>query len=73
MRSPRRSGALLADPAALAIACADGNVAVVGDLLAISRLLNAVADAWPSGDQTGHSQERHSKWPVPTPDRSAVR
>ena len=37
-------GGLLADPAALATACADGSVAVVGDLSAIGRLLHAITD-----------------------------
>jgi hypothetical protein len=48
---PKTLSALLADPATLATACADGSVAVVGDLSAIDRLLHAVADPWPSGDQ----------------------
>ncbi|MBG0566070.1 winged helix-turn-helix transcriptional regulator [Actinoplanes aureus] len=50
---PRTLSALLADPATLASACADGSVAVVGDLPAVGRLLHAVSDPWPSGDQTG--------------------
>ena len=49
---PKTLSALLADPATLATACADGSVAVVGDLSAIDRLLHAVTDPWPSGDQT---------------------
>jgi DNA-binding HxlR family transcriptional regulator len=52
---PKTLSALLADPATLATACADGSVAVVGDLSAIDRLLHAVADPWPSGDQTSIS------------------
>jgi DNA-binding HxlR family transcriptional regulator len=52
---PKTLSALLADPATLATACADGSVAVVGDLSAIGRLLHAVADPWPSGDQTSTS------------------
>jgi DNA-binding HxlR family transcriptional regulator len=48
---PKTLSALLADPATLATACADGSVAVVGDLSAIGRLLHAVTDPWPSGDQ----------------------
>jgi DNA-binding HxlR family transcriptional regulator len=47
---PRTLSALLTDPATLATACADGSVAIVGDLSAIDRLLHAVADPWPSGD-----------------------
>jgi DNA-binding HxlR family transcriptional regulator len=53
---PKTLSALLADPATLATACADGSVAVVGDLSAIDRLLHAVTDPWPSGDQTTTSQ-----------------
>ena len=53
---PKTLSALLADPATLATACADGSVAVVGDLSAIGRLLHAVTDPWPSGDQTSTSQ-----------------
>lgn len=49
---PKTFSALLTDPATLASAVADGSVAVVGDLSAISRLLHAVIDPWPSGDQT---------------------
>jgi hypothetical protein len=52
---PKTLSALLADPAALATACADGGVAVVGDLSAIDRLLHAVTEPWPSGDQAGTS------------------
>lgn len=48
---PTTLSALLADPDSLADACADGSVAVVGDLSAIRRLLAAVADPWSSGDQ----------------------
>jgi DNA-binding HxlR family transcriptional regulator len=47
---PRTLSALLSDPATLAAACADGSVAVVGDLSAVERLLHAVADPWPSGE-----------------------
>jgi DNA-binding HxlR family transcriptional regulator len=53
---PKTLSALLADPDTLATACADGSVAVVGDLSAIGRLLQAVTDPWPSGDQTSSSQ-----------------
>lgn len=53
---PKTLSALLADPATLATACADGSVAVVGDLSAIGRLLHAVTDPWPSGDQASTSQ-----------------
>jgi DNA-binding HxlR family transcriptional regulator len=53
---PETLSALLADPATLATACADGSIAVVGDLSAIDRLLHAVTDPWPSGDQTTMSQ-----------------
>ncbi|WP_433245780.1 winged helix-turn-helix transcriptional regulator [Streptosporangium sp. CA-135522] len=53
---PKTLSALLADPATLATACADGSVTVVGDLSAIGRLLHAVTDPWPSGDQTTTSQ-----------------
>lgn len=53
---PKTLSALLTDPATLASAVADGSVAVVGDLSAISRLLHAVIDPWPSGDQTSTSQ-----------------
>jgi hypothetical protein len=71
---PKTFSALLADPATLATACADGSVAVVGDLSAISRLLNAVADPWPSGDQTITSQQRPFRsGRSPHPGRSAVR
>ncbi|MGI5231770.1 winged helix-turn-helix transcriptional regulator [Actinoallomurus iriomotensis] len=49
---PKTLSALLTDPAALATACADGSVAVVGDLSAIGRLLHAVTDPWPSEDRT---------------------
>ncbi|MFI0449466.1 winged helix-turn-helix transcriptional regulator [Actinomadura sp. 6N118] len=53
---PKALSALLTDPATLATACADGSVAVVGDLSAIDQLLNAVSDPWPSGAQTTTSQ-----------------
>ena len=43
---PKTLSGLLADPATLATACADGSVAVVGDLSAIHRLLHAVTDPW---------------------------
>jgi DNA-binding HxlR family transcriptional regulator len=49
---PKTLSALLVDPATLATACEDGSVAVVGDLAAIGRLLQAVSDPWPSRDQT---------------------
>jgi len=49
---PKTLSALLVDPATLTTACADGSVAVVGDLSAIGRLLHAVTDPWPSDDQT---------------------
>jgi DNA-binding HxlR family transcriptional regulator len=55
---PKALSALLADPATLATACADGSVAVVGDLSAIDRLLHAVTDPWPSVDQAATSSER---------------
>jgi DNA-binding HxlR family transcriptional regulator len=58
---PKTLSALLADPATLATACADGSVAVVGDLSAIDRLLHAVTDPWPSGDQTTTSQGAPSR------------
>jgi DNA-binding HxlR family transcriptional regulator len=70
---PKTLSALLADPATLETACADGTVAVVGDLSAISRLLHAVADPWPSGDQTSTSQEtpfRSGQSPHPADLRS---
>jgi hypothetical protein len=54
--APKTLSALLADPATLATAYADGSVAVVGDLSAIGRLLRAVTDPWPSGDQTSTSR-----------------
>lgn len=44
---PKTLSALLADPATLDTACADGSVAVVGDLSAIGRLLHAVTNPWP--------------------------
>ncbi|QYN36293.1 winged helix-turn-helix transcriptional regulator [Pseudonocardia sp. DSM 110487] len=47
---PKTLSALLADPATLETACADGSVAVVGDLSVIDRLLHAVTDPWPSGE-----------------------
>jgi hypothetical protein len=47
---PKTLSALLADPATLATACADGSAAVVGDLSVIDRLLHAVADPWSSGE-----------------------
>jgi DNA-binding HxlR family transcriptional regulator len=47
---PKTLGGLLADPGTLATACADGSVAVVGDMAAIGRLLHAVTDPWTSGD-----------------------
>lgn len=50
--SPKTLSALLTDPAALPTACADGSAAVVGDMSAIGRLLHAVANPWPSDDQT---------------------
>jgi DNA-binding HxlR family transcriptional regulator len=53
---PKTLSALLADPATLATAYADGSVAVVGDLSAIGRLLHSVTDPWPSGDQTNTSR-----------------
>jgi DNA-binding HxlR family transcriptional regulator len=71
---PKTLSALLADPDTLATACADGSVAVVGDLSAIGRLLHAVTDPWPSGDQTSTSQEGPiQEWPVPTSGKSPVR
>jgi hypothetical protein len=57
---PKTLSALLADPATLATACSDGSVAVIGDLSAVDRLLHAVTDPWPSGDQTTTFKERHS-------------
>lgn len=57
---PKTLSALLTDPATLPTSCTDGSVAVVGDLAAVGRLLHAVADPWPSGDQTSTSQQRHS-------------
>jgi DNA-binding HxlR family transcriptional regulator len=48
---PKTLGGLLADPRTLATACANGSVAVVGDMSAIGRLLHAVTDPWPSNDQ----------------------
>jgi DNA-binding HxlR family transcriptional regulator len=53
----RTFSALLADPATLATARADGSVAVIGDLSAIGRLLHAVTDPWPSADQAGTCKE----------------
>lgn len=53
---PKTLSALLTDPATLATACADGSIAVIGDLSAIDRLLHAVSDPWPSLDQTSTSQ-----------------
>jgi DNA-binding HxlR family transcriptional regulator len=53
---PKTLSALLTDPATLATACADGSVAVVGDLSVINRLLHAVTDPWPSVDQTTASR-----------------
>jgi DNA-binding HxlR family transcriptional regulator len=53
---PKMLSALLTDPATLTTACADGSVAVVGDLSVINRLLHAVTDPWPSGDQTTASR-----------------
>jgi DNA-binding HxlR family transcriptional regulator len=47
---PKTLSALFGDPDKLASACADGSVAVVGDLAAIERLLHAVTDPWPIGD-----------------------
>lgn len=71
---PKTLSALLADPATLATACADGSVAVVGDLSAIGQLLHAVTDPWPSGDQTSTSQEGPiQESPVPTPGKSPAR
>lgn len=52
---PKTLSALLAAPAELATACADGSAAVVGDLSVIERLLHAVSDPRPSGDQTSTS------------------
>jgi DNA-binding HxlR family transcriptional regulator len=54
---PKTFSALLADPATLATACADGSVAVVGDLSAIDRLLHAVTNPWAPGDQTSTSPD----------------
>lgn len=48
---PKTFSTLLTDPAALATACADGSVAVVGDLSVIDRLLHAVTGSCPAGDQ----------------------
>ncbi|MFB9679474.1 winged helix-turn-helix transcriptional regulator [Streptosporangium vulgare] len=53
--APKTLSALLAEPATLATACADGSIAVAGDLSAIDRLLHAVTDPWPSGDQERHA------------------
>jgi DNA-binding HxlR family transcriptional regulator len=50
---PETLSALLTDPDSLETACAEGGVAVVGDLSAVGRLLHAVTDPWPSGDQAG--------------------
>ncbi|MFI0353085.1 winged helix-turn-helix transcriptional regulator [Actinomadura sp. 9N407] len=52
---PKTLSTLLVDPATLATACADGSVAVVGDLSAIGRLLHAVSDPWPSDDHHSRS------------------
>lgn len=52
---PRTLSALMADPAALATACADGRAAIVGDRSAIDRLLHAVSDPWPADDQASSS------------------
>jgi DNA-binding HxlR family transcriptional regulator len=51
--SPKTLSTLLTDPGALANACVDGSVTVVGDLSAIDRLLRAVTDPWHSDDQPG--------------------
>jgi hypothetical protein len=55
---PKTLSAVLDDPGTLATACADGSVAVVGDLAAIGRLLHAVADPRPAVDPTGTPKER---------------
>ncbi|MFC7722071.1 SCP2 sterol-binding domain-containing protein [Nonomuraea recticatena] len=44
---PKTLGGLLADPASLDAALAEGSVALVGDLLALKRLLYGVADSPP--------------------------
>ncbi|TWF78303.1 HxlR family transcriptional regulator [Pseudonocardia hierapolitana] len=62
---PMTLSALLTDPATLDTACADGSATVVGDLSAIDRLLRAVTEPWPSGDQPAATQERHSEVAVP--------
>ncbi|MFC5001077.1 winged helix-turn-helix transcriptional regulator [Dactylosporangium cerinum] len=62
---PKTLSAMLADPATLATACADGSATVVGDLSVIDRLLRAVSDPWPISDQTGTPQERHSEMAGP--------
>lgn len=64
---PETLSSLLNDPATLTTACADGSVAVVGDLSALSRLLHAVSDPWPSGDQTSTSQGARSEVADPHP------
>lgn len=46
---PKTLSALFGDPASLATSCADGSVAVVGDLSVIDQLLHAVTDPW-TGD-----------------------
>jgi DNA-binding HxlR family transcriptional regulator len=56
--APATLNALLTDPATLAAACADGSVAVVGDLSAVDRLLHAVSDPWPAGDRTASSSTK---------------
>jgi DNA-binding HxlR family transcriptional regulator len=55
---PKTLSVLLTDPAALATARADGSIAVVGDLSAVDRLLRAVADPLPSGEQESNSLAR---------------
>ncbi|MFL6076719.1 MAG: winged helix-turn-helix transcriptional regulator [Mycobacteriales bacterium] len=50
---PGTLSALLADPAILETACADGRAAVVGDLSALGRLLRSVSDPHPADADRG--------------------
>ncbi|WP_203906435.1 winged helix-turn-helix transcriptional regulator [Rhizocola hellebori] len=51
---PKTLSALLGNPATLKAACADGSVAVVGDLSAIGRMLRGVTQPWHSTEHRSH-------------------
>ena len=70
---PKTLRRLLADPDTLATACADGSVAVVGDLSAIGRLHRRSPTRGPPAIRRVPPRSAIQQWPVPTPGRSPAR